>query len=362
LLLAQSRGVGPRTVRRLLEKFGDPTRILEADAAALRAAGARADAAESLRSPATETADSALAWSQQDGAHILTWEDPRYPPMLRELEDAPVVLYVRGDPSVLSDPQLAIVGSRNPTQAGRETARDFARHLSACGLTITSGLAVGIDGSAHEGALEEGRTVAVLGTGPDRVYPACHRDLARRIADVGALVTEFPPGSLPKGENFPRRNRVISGLSVGTLVAEAALKSGSLITARYAMEQGREVFAVPGSIHNPLARGCHALIRDGAKLVETAQDVLEELVDLLGSFVDAARTTASEDRAAGAGLDADYQRLLDAIGHDPVAPDELIRRTELPAQSVSSMLLLLELEGYVSSYPGGRYCRTAGSS
>jgi DNA processing protein len=254
---------------------------------------------------------------------------------------------------------LAIVGSRNPTAAGRDTTRELARHLAACGLTIASGLALGIDGSAHAGALEGGRTVAVLGTGPDRIYPAVHRDLAQSIAANGALVTEYPPGSAPIGRNFPRRNRIISGLSLGTLVTEAALKSGSLITARYAIEQGREVFAIPGSIHNPLARGCHALIRDGAKLVESAADILEELGPLLGSLaVEATEETGNGTRNLD-GLDAEYLLLLGNLGHDPVAPDDLIRRTGLPAQSIASMLLLLELEGYVSSSPGGRYCRRA---
>ena len=362
LLLAHTPGIGPRTARRLMERFGDPRSLLEADAAELRAAGARAAAAARLRSPPAEAADAALAWAEQEDAHILTLEDPRYPPLLKELGDAPVVLYVRGDPAALMDPQLAMVGSRNPTPACRDTTRAFARHLAACGLTITSGLAVGVDGAAHAGALEAGRSIAVLGTGPDRVYPAAHRDLARRISHQGALVTELPPGSGPKGENFPRRNRVISGLSLGVLVTEAALKSGSLITARHAMEQGREVFAIPGSIHNPLARGCHALIRDGAKLVETAQDVLEELVSLLGTGAAPAQPPVAEVTGREDGLDSDYRRLLEAMGHDPVAPDELIERTKLPAQSISSMLLLLELEGYVSSYPGGRYGRAAGRS
>jgi DNA processing protein len=256
---------------------------------------------------------------------------------------------------------LAIVGSRNPTPVGQQTAREFAAHLAACGLTIASGLAIGVDGAAHEGALDSGRTVAVLGTGPDRVYPAAHRDLARRIADEGALVTEYPPGTTAVGRNFPRRNRIISGLSLGTLVTEAALRSGSLITARCAVEQGREVFSIPGSIHNPLARGCHALIRDGAKLVETAADILEELAPLLGSFTAETPRQTENGKGDESGLDAEYRLLLATMGHDPASPDELIRSTGLPAESIASMLLLLELEGYVSSCPGGRYCRSASS-
>jgi DNA processing protein len=365
LTLIRVPGVGPRTLSRLYAHLGDPVRILTAPVAELRAAGAREEAAASIAAATEDLAVEAdLSWAGSDDAHILTRDDPRYPPRLAEVADAPAVLYLRGDPAVLADPQLAVVGSRNPTPAGRETTRELARHLAGCGITITSGLAAGVDGAAHEGALEAGRTVAVLGTGPDRVYPAAHRDLARRIAESGALVSEFPPGSDVRAENFPRRNRVISALSLGTLVTEAALKSGSLITARYAMEQGREVFAIPGSIHNPMARGCHALIRQGAKLVETAADVLEELAPQLRAFLTPAPAGLAPSGAprADAALDGDYRRLLEAMGYDPVAPDELIRRTGLPAQAVSSMLLLLELQGYVSSHPGGRFCRSAAAS
>jgi DNA processing protein len=345
----------------LIDCFEDPTRILAAKRAELQAAGLRSAQVDAILHPleAVADADADLAWAEAEGAHILARDDPRYPPLLAQLSAPPIRLFVRGDPEVLKDPMLAIVGSRNPTAAGRDTTRELARHLAACGLTIASGLALGIDGSAHAGALEGGRTVAVLGTGPDRIYPAVHRDLAQSIAANGALVTEYPPGSAPIGRNFPRRNRIISGLSLGTLVTEAALKSGSLITARYAIEQGREVFAIPGSIHNPLARGCHALIRDGAKLVESAADILEELGPLLGSLaVEATEKTGNGTRNLD-GLDAEYLLLLENLGHDPVAPDDLIRRTGLPAQSIASMLLLLELEGYVSSSPGGRYCRRA---
>lgn len=359
LRLAHAPGIGPRTVARLLEQFGDPAGVVAAGRAELESAGLKSAQVDSLLDPREAAVDADLAWAEQEGAHILPLDEPSYPRLLSQLPAAPVLLYVRGDPSVLADPILAIVGSRNPTPAGRETTRDLARHLAACGLTIASGLAIGIDGAAHEGALAGGRTVAVLGTGPDRIYPASHRDLALRIAENGALVTEYPPGSTAIGRNFPRRNRIISGLSLGTLVTEAALKSGSLITARYAMEQGREVFAIPGSIHNPVARGCHALLRDGARLVESAADVLEELAPLLGPFTADPRPQAAPRSRAEGDLDPEYDRLLDALGHDPLSPDELIRRTGLPAESIASMLLLLELEGHVSSYPGGRYCRSA---
>jgi DNA processing protein len=362
LALVQAPGVGPRLIARIQARFDDVEEALGADAATLRGLGIPQAAIEALRRPNEAGLERLLAWARQDGAAIVTRADPAYPPLLAQIPDAPGVLYVRGDPGLLADPQLAIVGSRNPTPQGAETTRELARYLAGCGLTITSGLALGIDAAAHRGAMEAGRTIAVLGTGLDRVYPAAHRDLARHIAETGALVSELPPDSPARAEHFPRRNRIISGLSLGTLVTEAALGSGSLITARLAGEQGREVFAMPGSIHNPLARGCHALIRDGARLVEGAEDILAELAPILGPLTahagggaQAQAAQANGAPAAGLALDADYQRLLTAMGHDPVAVDDLIRRTGLPADSVASMLLLLELQGRVSSYPGGRY-------
>ena len=362
LIIAAAPGVGPRTCTRLLERFGTAEAVLAADPSRLSDLGLKPAALAALAAPDRERIDVALAWAEQPGAHILTRSDGRYPAQLAQIPDPPPVLFVRGDPALLAEPQLAIVGSRNPTPGGRELTRELARQLAASGLIVTSGLAAGIDGEAHAGALETGKTVAVLGTGPDRVYPASHRDLARRIAAQGALVSEFTPGQGPLAENFPRRNRIIAGLALGTLVTEAAVKSGSLITARLAAEQGREVFAVPGSIRNPLARGCHALIRDGALLVEEAGEVLAALGPALREQLNAPPPGAGgEPRDAGAAefADPDYQRLLAALGHDPAAPDELIRRTGLPAASVSSMLLVLELGGHVSSCPGGRYCRTA---
>jgi len=361
LTLVQAPGVGPRLIARLLGRFDDVESALEADASILRGLGIPAAAIEALRRPDEAALDALLAWGQQDGTAILTRDHPAYPPRLAQIPDAPGVLYVRGDPGVLADPQLAIVGSRNPTPQGTDTTRELARYLTDCGITITSGLAMGVDGAAHRGALEAGRTIAVLGTGLDRVYPAAHRDLARQIAEAGALVSELPPDSPARAEHFPRRNRIISGLSLGTLVTEAALGSGSLITARLASEQGREVFAMPGSIHNPLARGCHALIRDGARLVECAQDILAELAPALRAVSAPAAgcgqsgSGAAPVAARAPQLDGDYRRLFTAMGHDPVAVDDLIRRTGLPADSVASMLLLLELQGRVSSYPGGRY-------
>jgi DNA processing protein len=358
LILARVPGLGPITATRLVEHLGDPLRVLAAGRSDLQSLGIKAPLVDAILSPQESAAEADLSWAEAEGIHILTRDDPSYPFQLAQIPAPPILLFVRGDPQVLQDPMLAIVGSRNPTASGRDTTRELARDLGACGLTIASGLALGIDGAAHQGALESGRTVAVLGTGPDRVYPAAHRELARRIARNGALVTEYSPGSAPIGRNFPRRNRIISGLSLGTLVTEAALQSGSLITARYAIEQGREVFAVPGSIHNPLARGCHELIRTGAKLVESATDILEELVPVLGALVKVPDAPARSCMKDAVSLDEDHLRLLENLGHDPVATDDLVRRTGLPAQSVASMLLLLELEGYVLSCPGGRYCRS----
>ncbi len=357
--------MGPRTCGRLLASFGGPREVLDAPADTLENWGLKAETVAALKSPDRARIDVSLAWSRLPHAHILTWDDLRYPPLLKEISDPPILLYVRGDPLLLAEPQVAVVGSRNPTPGGREITWDLAATLAGFGLVITSGLAVGVDAVAHEAALEHGRTVAVLGTGPDRVYPAMHRDLARRIADRGALVTELAPNEGPQARHFPRRNRIIAGLSLGTLVTEAALRSGSLITARQAADQGREVFAVPGSVRNPLARGCHALIRDGARLVEEAAEVLAELAPRLRGALavvpmpdhDAANATDRVDSGDPDRLDPDYRSLLDALGFEPVSQDDLIRRTGLSAPSVASMLLVLELEGHVSSGPGGRYCR-----
>jgi DNA processing protein len=377
LTLVLAPGLGPRRIATLLSAFGDPQAACEAPTSALRGLGLSAATVAALRAPDSRALDAALAWTEHEAASVLTWHDPRYPRRLAEVATAPPVLFVRGDPSLLQEPQLAIVGSRNPTVGGVQTTKAFAAHLAGLGLVITSGLASGIDAAAHLGALESGRTIAVLGTGPNRVYPAANRELAHRIAEEGALVSEFPPGAGPRPGHFPRRNLTISGLSLGTLVTEAAPRSGSLITARYAAEQGREVFAIPGSIHNPLARGCHALIRDGAKLIDSIDQLLEELApqlqDYLGTTAvsppaqavqrtQALATTGVQPPLASApgALDDDYQRLLSAMGQDPVALDELIERTGFSAQEVSSMLLLLELQGHVSCLPGGRFGRVGG--
>ena len=359
LLLSQASGIGSRYFQRLLEHFGSADKALGASEAELAQLGLPRKAIAGLKASGRETIAATLAWLSKPDNRILTLSDPDYPQLLRQIEDPPPVLYMIGNPLLLHQPQLAIVGSRNPTPTGLGNAREFARSLASAGLCVTSGLAIGVDGAAHEGALDAGATLAVLGTGPDRIYPAAHQALAHRIAGEGLLVSEFPPGVQARPENFPRRNRIISGLSVGTLVVEAALRSGSLITARLALEQGREVFAIPGSIHNPQARGCHGLIRQGAKLVESAQDIIEELGALLGSLepmipTDSGGMEAGPDRL----LDPDYQQLMNALGYDPVSIDELITRSGLTAEAVSSMLLLLELDGHVSSAPGGHYSRT----
>jgi DNA processing protein len=303
-------------------------------------------------------------WLTGTDAHLLTPADARYPALLREIPSPPRQLFVRGNVAALSLPQLAIVGSRNATPAGAETAHSFASHLAARGFCITSGLAEGIDAGAHRGALAAGGlTLAVCGTGPDIVYPRQHERLAEEIvAGGGAIVSEFAPGTAVFRANFPRRNRLISGLSVGTLVVEAGVRSGALITARHAMEQGREVFAIPGSIHNPVARGCHQLIRNGAKLVETATDIVEELSGLLASLqlpdAPAARDGfALEAADSVAEADAEYAQLLAAMGWDPVDADSLVVRSGLTIGEVSSMLLMLELQGSVRALSSGRYQR-----
>jgi len=355
LALLRAPGIGPARFARLLERFGSAAAVFAADGVALRSLELPDAALDYLRRPDWRRVEEDLTWLERPGNHLLRLDDPRYPPLLRQIAYSPPLLFVHGDPDCLRLPQLAIVGSRNPTPLGRETAQRFAAHLAECGLLITSGLAFGIDAAAHQGALTGGRTIAVMGTSLDRVYPAQHRDLAHAIAERGALVSEFPTGASLAAGNFPQRNRLISGLALGVLVVEAAARSGSLITARLALEQGREVFAVPGSIHNPLAKGCHALIRQGAKLVETAEDILEELGALAATTHETALGPSVTPSAAP--LDEDYRQLLVAMGDEPVGIDLLVDRCRLTAEAVSSMLLILELEGYVAAIPGGLYGR-----
>ena len=360
LRLVGTSGVGRETARRLLAEFGSPQRALDASTAARRSlvgdAAAAALAAEPLEFAALLAAT--LGWLQGrpagatgGGRDVLVLGDPRYPASLLETADPPTLLYVEGRTELLGADAIAIVGSRNPTAQGLENARAFASHLSRAGLVVVSGLALGIDGAAHEGALEgqeagaAGGTIAVVGTGLDLVYPARHRALAHRIAAAGLLVSEFPIGTASRPENFPIRNRIIAGVARGTLVVEAAMRSGSLITARLALEAGREVFAIPGSIHSPQARGCNALLKQGAKLVDSATDILEE-------FSFARPAPAGRSGAAESARSGKADPVLAALGFDPMGLDALVARTGMSAAELSARLLDLELAGRVARLPG----------
>lgn len=362
LSIAAVNELRPELLATLLSEFGDAAAIVAAKSPELAAHGLSDSAIRRLRYVDRESVSATETWLSQPAAHLITLQDRRYPALLKTLPDAPKLLYVHGDPDSLSFPLFAIVGSRNPTRGGEATARDFAGELSAAGLAIASGLALGIDAAAHAGALDaNGLTVAVVGTGVDRVYPAANETLARRIAATGALISDFPLGTEPRRENFPQRNRLISGLSIGVLVVEAAERSGSLITARLAAEQGREVFAIPGSIHNPMSRGCHRLIRDGARLVESTADIFAEL----GAFAELLQSdtalnpvdTGAPEAEHTAGNDRDYAALLDALSWEPCSSDAISERSGLTIAEVCSMLLILELEGVVEALPGGRYAR-----
>ena len=299
--------------------------------------------------------DTEQKWLEKPGNRIINADSDEYPDLLQQIPDPPTLLYMVGSNEALHMPALSIVGSRNPTRGGKDNAYEFAKHMGQCGFCIVSGLAQGIDTSAHLGALDAGAlTVAVLGHGIDRVYPSANRDLAHRISQNGALVSEYPLGSPPRREHFPQRNRLISGLSLGTLVVEAARRSGSLITARLAGEQGREVFAIPGSIHSPQSRGCHQLIRQGAKLVESADDIVSELGALAGHLMQN-ETDQNNDESKSAGDDADYKILLNSLSFDPASADELAENSGLTIDHVSSMLLILELEEKIEALAGGRY-------
>ncbi|TNG01809.1 MAG: DNA-protecting protein DprA [Gammaproteobacteria bacterium] len=361
LQLILTPGLGAVRINRLLKQFADPQAILAADPTELAHAGVKAEQIKSLHSPDESRIDAAQTWLDASHLHhILTIHDTDYPGLLKSTENPPPLLFVNGDRGVLAKLQLAIVGSRNPSANGLETAHDFAGFLAKADLVITSGMALGIDAASHYGALDAGgQTIAVAGTGLDRVYPARHRELAHRIAENGALISEFPPGTRPLPQNFPQRNRIISGLSLGVLVVEAAKKSGSLITAYKALEQSREVFAIPGSIHNPLARGCHQLIREGAKLVETGQDVLEELAPLARLAMDMGHSSSSEKKQDTdvSTVNDEHKHVLEAMGYDPVSIDSLVERTGLTAAELSSILLILELNGQVMIQPGGFYVR-----
>jgi len=340
----------------LLARFGgNPRRLLESSTDNLRTHGLRHDAICRLRGARHPQVDFDLEWAERDANQLLCYSDAAYPELLRQTTNFPALLYARGDPGLLSAPQIAIVGSRNCTPGGAQNAFDFAAQCACAGLVVTSGMALGIDSAAHRGALSiNGKTVAVTATGQDRVYPSRNRGLADEIAEHGLIVSEFPLGTKALAAYFPQRNRIISGLAVATLVVEAAQRSGSLITARLAAEQGRDVLAIPGSIHNPQTRGCHQLIRDGATLVETTRDIAGEL----GSLFDfALQQQSSQPPGLAESLDNEQRALLDSIGYDPVNCDILVQRSGLTIDKLSSMLVILELNDLIQSAPGGCYVR-----
>ena len=364
LLLLVLAGGSAAARRRLLDTHRSPR-----DALAAGARNWRSHALDDAQVQALLRPDMALlarhqAWLAAPGHHVIGWHEPDYPALLRRIASPPLALFVAGDPACLWHPSIAVVGSRSPSAGGRDNAFDFSQVLAASGLAITSGMAAGVDTAAHEGALAiAGRTIAVLGTGPDVPYPRTNAALHDRIATCGAIVSEHPPGTRPQREHFPSRNRIIAGLSLGTLVIEAAERSGALITARMANDCGRDVFAVPGSIHNPKARGCHRLIREGAGLVESADEVIAavgsaaaELAEALRGRLDVPTLPSAPTSTAWQPPDADHQRLWGALGHDPTGMDRLVSRTGLTAAELSSMLLVMELEGRVE-VEHGRYSR-----
>lgn len=353
LALLRAPGIGAVRFQKILCVSNGINEVFDGNLDLFTHVGLPEETRQYLKQPDWALIDQDIAWLQQTNNHIISLQDSRYPTLLKAIDSAPPLLFLHGNIECLSDPQLAIVGSRNPSPSGRETAQQFAHHLAQLGLTITSGLALGIDAASHQGALQaKGCTIAVMGAGLKRIYPAQHRDLAHQIAEQGLLVSEFPPDTPVKPKNFPQRNRIISGLSVGTLIVEAAIRSGSLITARYANEQGREVFAIPGSIHNPLARGCHKLIQQGAKLIETAQDILEELAPLIHLSLATPVEASIETNKDNPAIDTEYQQLLEAIDHHPVTIDQLVIRTQFNPETLSSMLLILELKGHINAKNG----------
>ncbi|HLI17132.1 MAG TPA: DNA-processing protein DprA [Rhodanobacteraceae bacterium] len=366
LTLIRAPGLGGVGMRALLQQTGSARAACGHIRRFRQSAGLDQAALDWIESPDSARLEADLAWLAQPNCRLLRFDEADFPPQLDTIPQPPAALFVAGDSAALLGPQVAIVGARSASAQGLATARDFGRALSRSGLTITSGMAEGIDAAAHAAALEAGgKTIAVVGTGPDQVYPRRHAELACKIVEHGAIVSEFPPGTEARPGHFPRRNRLIAGLALGTLVVEAGLQSGSLITARLAAEAGREVFALPGSIHNPLAKGCHRLIREGARLVETAAEVIEALVpaaqaqgaDLRARLEAADPSNGAAPRAPARMQDPDYASLLAALGDSPASLDELAERTDLAPAALSSMLLLLELEGTVAPAVNGRWQR-----
>jgi len=353
-------GLPPELARALVLAFGSAGEVLGAADSLLAQAGLNLRQRRAIQNPDWSLIGTLLEWAERPGQAILSPSSRAFPELLGSIPDPPIILFVRGNPEYLGAPQLAIVGSRNPTVNAQQTATEFAAALSEAGHLITSGLAVGIDAAAHRGALTAGRpSIAVLGCGVDVPYPKPNQRLAAEIIEHGALISEYLPGTPPVAMNFPRRNRLISGLSQGVLVVEAAARSGSLITARLALEQGREVFAIPGSIHNPLAKGCHRLIREGATLVENIGDILGDLNWQQPPSAGHRQPPPAHTPAQLEGLDEDYVTVLEAMGYDPVAVDVLVDRTGLTPQVLSSMLLILELRGMVHPVSGVGYIRAA---
>jgi DNA processing protein len=343
-------GLGSHSLCKLLSAFGDPAAISAASSRQLKDVVSRDIADAIAQGVDPERLQASLDWLKQDHNHLITLSDSDYPKSLLEISDPPPILYAKGDLSMLDRQAIAMVGSRSATAQGERNAEEFAFSLCNAGLCVVSGMALGIDGAAHRGALRaNGATIAVVGTGLDIVYPAKHRDLAHQIVQRGLIISEFPLGTPSRAQNFPRRNRIISGLSLGTLVVEANIQSGSLITAKLAAEQGREVFAIPGSIHSPVSKGCHQLIKQGAKLVDTIQDIVDELdIFTTGSMLDSALSSALEAHP-----------VLDSMGFDPINIDTLAERSGLTSENLSAILLVLELENKIASLPGGRYQRIA---
>lgn len=347
--LCSIHGLGNQGVCQLLKAFGDPKAVFEASYSQLRQVVADKIAEKISAGPDASTTEATLDWLRSEYNHLITLADAEYPQALLQIADPPPLLYAKGQLKWLNTPAIAVVGSRNASPQGEKNAEDFAQALANHGYTIISGLALGIDGAAHRGALKaNGATIAVVGTGLDIVYPSRHRDLAHQIAERGLILSEFPLGTPSRAQNFPRRNRIISGMARGCLVVEANVQSGSLITARLAAEQGREVFAIPGSIHSPVSKGCHQLIKQGAKLVDNIQDIVDELGIITRENISTETQTSPEANP-----------ILDSMGFEPVTMEVLLERSGLTSENLSAMLLMLELESKVASLPGGRYQRLA---
>lgn len=350
ICLQQIQGLGGQGICRLLQHFGSPENIFEASHKALNQIVSEAVSSLIKQGPNLEDAALGLQWLEKENNHLITLADEHYPQALLEIPDPPPILYAKGDLSCLTMPAIAVVGSRNASIQGEKNAEEFALSLSEHGFCIISGMALGIDGAAHRGALKnkQGRTIAVVGTGLDIVYPAKHLDLAHKIVEQGLVISEFAIGTPSRPQNFPRRNRIISGLSLGCLVVEANTQSGSLITAKLAADQGREVFAIPGSIHSPMSKGCHELIKQGAKLVDCIQDITNELAPHLSHLIHESKTVLNTEK---------FHPILDLMGFDPINIEVLMTLTNLTSEDLSATLLVLELESKIASLPGGRYQR-----